>query len=767
VATARAFLLDEAVPLLTLTGPGGVGKTRLALAVAQDVAAHFADGVVWVDLAPLADPGLVPDTVATALAVSSGADRSIEEAIVASLHARQTLLLIDNCEHVLAAVADLVATLLPTCPAVQVLATSRAPSRVRGEQVLTVAPLALPASGETRLTHIEETPAVGLFVQRARLAEAHFAITDQNAGSIAGICQRLDGLPLALELAASRSALLSPAALLALLDRRMQVLGTGPRDAPARQQTIHDAIAWSYDLLVPEEQTFFRTLAVFAGGWTLEAAAAVSELSVPETLDRIERLVEQSLVVGQSGDDAAPRFMMLETIREFGLERLNEDSKVGQFRERHAQYFLHLASEAEPALCAGSIASGWFDRLDAERANIRNALAYLIDQGAATTAMSLTGYLSEYWWARSDFGEGRDWCERALDLADSSTPASVKMEALYGASVLACMQGDDARAVEAGIEMLAIAERDQNFTCSARASLALCEAQRRRGSQVLALQHNRRAIADARKAGSAIWLAWALLQAIEEPLSVDLAEATAVSREALDLFRSAGSDRGEFHTLHSASQLALRHGDITQGAGLLAASLRLGNTIGESFGSIEGLVCAAHYAAFLGADARLARLLGAIQSWSDELGYDYASKGIPDLDEALALARDRLSDAGVASCLEAGRALSPGAILAEVVAWLTQVATGTRENASAAFAANAGVDGLARQFGSALPMIGLTRREREVLTLLCQRLTDPEIAERLFISPRTASSHVSNVLAKLGVSSRREVAAYAARHGLA
>jgi non-specific serine/threonine protein kinase len=742
-----------------------VGKTRLALAVAQEVAAHFADGVVWVDFAPLADPELVPDTVAAVIAVSRGTNRSIQEAIVASWHARQTLLLLDNCEHVLAAVADLIAPLLPTCPALQVLATSRAPLRVRGEQVLAVSPLTVPASGETRLAPIEEAPAVRLFVQRARAAEAHFSVTDQNAGSIAGICQRLDGLPLALELAASRAGLLSPAALLALLDQRLRVLGIGPRDAPARQQTMHDAIAWSYDLLVPEEQSFFRALSVFAGGWTLEAASAVSGLALPEALDRIERLVEQSLVVRQSGADAdSPRFTMLETIREYGAERLYDDPLAEQFRERHAQFFLQLASEAEPALCAGSIFSGWFDRLDAERANLRNALAFLLDQGAATIAMSLAGYLTEYWWARSDFTVGRAWCERALALADSSTPASVKMEGLYGASVLACMQGDDARAVEAGTAMLAIAEQEQDFRCSARASLALCEAQRRRGSPVLALQHNRRAIADARKDGSTIWLAWALLQAIEEPLSVDLAEAQAVAREALDLFRRAGSDRGEFHTLHSASQVALRHGDITEGADLLAASLRLGEILNESFGAIEGLVCAAHFAAFLEDHRRLAHLIGVIRSWSAEIGYEFRSVGFPDLVEALALASARYGARTLDSWINSGRAVPAANAAKDTAAWLDDIAAGiaTPQTAVNNVAAHEHVVVVSSNLGHSM---GLTRREREVLTLLCQRLTDAEIAERLFISPRTASSHVSNLLSKLGAGSRREAAAYVARHG--
>ena len=274
-AMARAFLLDEAVPLLTLTGPGGVGKTRLALTIAQDVAEHFADGVAFVDLSPVTDPSAVPATVADALHVSVLPEQSLRDSLVTTLRRRQVLLVLDNCEHVLAAAAELVATFLTACPALQVLATSRASLHLRHEQVLPVSTLAVPSLTNLDVAAVGSTPAVVLFVQRAQATTPQFALTAQNVGDVAALCRHLDGLPLALELAAARIRMFAPAALLALIRQRLPVLGHGARDTPVRHQTLEDAIAWSYNLLAPATQAVFRRLAVFAGGWTLEAAAAV------------------------------------------------------------------------------------------------------------------------------------------------------------------------------------------------------------------------------------------------------------------------------------------------------------------------------------------------------------------------------------------------------------------------------------------------------------------------------------------------------------
>ena len=768
IALGGKLLLDDAVPLLTLTGPGGVGKTRLALAIAQHVAPRFADGVLWVDLAPLADPALVPGAVAQALAVTPAPGGDVAQAITHHLRRRQVLLLLDNCEHVLAAAAALVGTLLDRCPALQVLATSRAPLRVRGEQELPVDPLPVPTADDA-WEAVSGSDAVRLFVARARAVRPGFAIDAVNAAAVAEVCRRLDGLPLAIELAAARSKVLSPAALLAQLSHQLQLLRGGPRDAPARQQTIRDAIAWSYDLLAPSDQALFRRLAVFVGGFTLEAARAVAGEAGPtaSVTDGLTALVDQSLVRRIDGANGESRFDMLETVREFGLERLAARGEEAEAREQHARMFSQLAAEAEPALIAGSIASGWFHRLDDERGNLRAALTYWLAVGAGTEAMRLAGALVEYWWARSDFGEGRDWCARALALTSDDTPHTAQADALFGACALACMQGDDAAAVDAGLAMLAIAEAHHDYVRIARASHVLCESERRRGAEERAIEHNRRGIAAARGANSSVWLAWSLQQAIQEPHTLGAAEAMAVYTEALDLFRQIGSDRGELHTLRVGAQIALRADDVTEGARMLAASLALGGTHGESFGAIEGLVCAARFAAYRGDGARLARLLGAIERWSAELGYDPTEQGYPNLDMSLAEARERLGTASVTRHFEAGRLLSPADTVAEAIAWLTQISDGRPECLS-----EEAFDLLPTGDLASLPPpargshVNLTRREREVLALLCKRQTDSEIAKQLFLSTRTVESHVRNILGKLGAANRREAAALAARLAL-
>src|SRR5215216_39139 len=324
-AAARTALLDEAAPLLTLTGPGGVGKTRLALAVAHDVAEQFADGVVFVDLAALSDPALLPATVATALGATPEVDQSLIQASVAHLRLRQLLVVFDNCDHLLGTAAELTSALLAGCPAVQVLATSRAPLRIRGEHLLPVEPLPLPSS-DTLLSLQEymRNEAVRLFVERAREADPAFALDSDVATNIAGICHRLDGLPLAIELAAARVTVLPVAALLARLQKCLPLLTDGPRDAPQRQRTLRDTIAWSYDLLADEEQRLFRWLSVFVGGFTFEAAEAVAVAAdlTADVLTRITALVDHSLLRGRTAADGTARYTMLETIREFGLAQL-------------------------------------------------------------------------------------------------------------------------------------------------------------------------------------------------------------------------------------------------------------------------------------------------------------------------------------------------------------------------------------------------------------------------------------------------------------
>jgi predicted ATPase len=418
---------------LTLTGPGGVGKTRLALAIADDAAPSFADGVAFVDLAPLRDPALVLPAVAQRLGVREGGGLALADAVATFLKPRRVLLLLDNVEHLLAA-APGVATLLAACPALQVLATSRAPLRLLGEQLLPVPPLALPdPAAPPALADLAVTEAVTLFVQRARAVAPGFALSEANAAAVAEVCARLDGLPLALELAAARLRLLSPQALLALLTRRLRVLTGGERDRPDRQRALRDTLAWSHDLLPADARVVFRRLAVFAGGFDLEAARAVA--AGPETdalavLEALGTLVDHGLAHEVQAPGGEPRFGMLETVREFAEERLAECGEADATARRHALHFLALVERAAPAL-AEAWSPAWLERLGAEHGNLRAALAWLEAGGEPEAFLRLVEALYHFWLIRCHYREGLAWLERAL-ARDGGPPSEARARVLRG-----------------------------------------------------------------------------------------------------------------------------------------------------------------------------------------------------------------------------------------------------------------------------------------------------------------------------------------------
>src|SRR5215213_3867286 len=457
---ARRLLLDEAVPLLTLTGPGGVGKTRLALAIITDVAASFADGVVWVDLAPLADPALVPATVATAIGIPSGPGRSVRDALVAHLHAKQFLLIIDNGEHLREAVGDIVAMVLAACPAVQVLVTSRAPLRVRGEQEFPVEPLALPLPEIADLETLAGNAAVRLFTERAHAVWPAFRLDGANAPSVAALCRALDGLPLAIELAAARSKFFSPQALLTQMTDRLRWLSDGPRDLPPRQRTIRDTIAWSYDLLAPETQRLFRLLAIFVGGFTLEAVQAVARNAghaEDDVIAPVVALVDHGLV-RRVGAEEAPRFALLETIREFGRQQLTADGELEIIREAHAAWCLTLAEVAEPHL-GGPQQSAWLARLETEHDNLRAALTWWYEVGNARHGLRLATALLRFWDTRDHMAEGQPRLMAFLALPGDAVSLEARARALDAASELASWQGRHEIATQLATEALII-QRD-------------------------------------------------------------------------------------------------------------------------------------------------------------------------------------------------------------------------------------------------------------------------------------------------------------------
>src|SRR5829696_5077666 len=457
-------LRSPEVRVLTLTGPGGAGKTRLALQTGADLLEEFEDGVFFVSLATIIDPELVPSTIAGSLGLKEGAGQSLTETLEGYLQQKHLLLILDNFEQVLEG-APVVGELVRACPRLKVLTTSRIPLRLYGEREYPVPPLELPdpvhLPSLERLTQYE---AVRLFVQRARAVKPDFEVTNQSAPAVAEICVHLDGLPLAIELAAARTKLLPPQALLSRLSNRLKLLKGGARNLPARQQTLRATIDWSYDLLTEEEKIFFGRLSVFSGGHTLEAAEEVCD---PEgnldVLEVVGSLLEKSLLRREQGADGEPRFVMLETVHEYAREKLEESGEAEEVKRRHAEYFVALAEEAHPEL-KGQDQLEWLQRLEAEHDNTRAALTWALRQEKVELGLRLAGALQRFWWTRGYDSEGRRWLEGALAMDGRGSVESRAM-ALAGVGALASHQGDFDRAEEAlveGLELLVGEETERS-----------------------------------------------------------------------------------------------------------------------------------------------------------------------------------------------------------------------------------------------------------------------------------------------------------------
>ncbi|PSO52825.1 MAG: hypothetical protein BRC31_03925 [Actinobacteria bacterium QS_5_72_10] len=586
--------------LVTLTGAAGIGKTRLALAVAQSLQADYSEGAWLVRLEAIADPAWLCPTVASAFFLPEQAGRSCVQTLAERLSERHVLLVLDNCEHLIEACAELAAALLESCPHLSIMATSREPLGITGEQRYEVPPLAVPsAEAPAAPEQLGQCAAVQLFVQRAVATQPRFALTADNAPAVSEICRRLDGLPLALELAAARLDLLTPAQIARRLDERFALLAGGSRTAPARHRSLQAAMEWSYDLLSDAERVLLRRLSVFAGGATLDAVEEVCRgegVEDSEVLDLLGGLVAQSLVVAHTAGPE-PRYRLLETTREFARQRLVEAGEAAPIERRHAAWCVGLVEEAEASLAGRSDQVAWLERLDTEHANLLDALAWSVGGGEAELGLRIAAGLVLFWRVRGRFGEGRDWLER-LRAAAPDAPAGVRARALWGSGLLTAMLGDHETGKARADESLALASEAGDAVAVARALYLKGFSTTFADGPVAALPVLEDSAARAQQAGDTWCVAVAKGAAGRAHLfQGDPASARPVLEEALEVARAGGDLQGMENALLGLGWAGLATGDPEAGEARFRECLALAHQLGDRFLSAMAL-------SFLGEIAR-------------------------------------------------------------------------------------------------------------------------------------------------------------------
>ena len=823
VAAARALLSRPEVRLLTLLGSGGVGKTRLGVQIATEMADVFIDGICFVPLAPISDPDLVVPAIARTFGLGETGERSLLELLQAYLREKHLLLLLDNFEQVVAA-APVVTELLLSCPDLKMMVTSRTALRVRGEREFPVPPLALP--DPRHLSDIEalsQYAAVALFVERAVALKPDFQLTGANARAIAEICARLDGLPLAIELAASRIKLLSPQALLARLGSRLQVLTGGTRDVPERQQTLRNAMKWSYDLLDAGEQRLFRRLSVFVGGCTLaaveEVCQAMGDVAV-NVLEGVASLIDKNLLQQVEEANGEPRLVMLETIREYGLECLaasKEDGEVEATRRAHADYYLKLAEETEQKLRSAQQVI-WLERLEREHDNLRTALRWLVEREEVEMALRLGAALCQFWTMRGHLSEGRQWLEGILsDSRMEMVSMRARAKALSGAGVMAFTQGDYGRARALCQESLELFQKLGSRRGIAASINGLAFVALAGGDYATASAMFEESLVLLRESGDKWSLAdtlyFSALAASFRVDRTDTAAARSKAEESLVISRELGDQRGMAYSLNLLGFLSLLQGQWEAAGLLLEESLAIHKALGNrhgiayvslSFGwfslsqgdymaaraysekslavmielddrwfiaaCLEGLAIAAAAQSSLGEAVAsalwAAHLWGTAEALREAIGVPLRSFERAINEWGIAMIRAQLGEQAFAVAWAEGRTLTPAQVS------LLGPTTATAQERAAETVGTSRADGLTTVPESSMVVSsptypsGLTGREVEVLRLLAMGLTNAQIAERLVISLLTVKAHVRSIYSKLEVTSRSAATRYAMEHEL-
>src|SRR5215204_57447 len=728
--------------LLTLSGAGGSGKTRLALEVARDLVGGYADGAWMVELAPLSAEALVPEPVAKAVNAPQQLGRQLTEALVDALRQKKQLMVLDDCVHLIEAAAQLADAILSSCPHLRVVATSREALSLEGELVWRVDPLSVPsADPDAHRTPVatgalERYGAVRLFVERAKLRSPHFELAEENAGAVTQICRRLEGMPLAIELAAARVRALSLEQIAQRLEDSLRLLRGDSRSAPQRQRTLRATLEWSHNLLSAEEQMLLRRLSVFAGGWTLEAAEEAmgtnEDVGEEDVLELISKLVDKSLVVAEVSARGVERYRLLEPVRQYARERLEESGEADAFRRRHAEFFLTLAEEAAPQL-TGAQQEEAAKRLETDHDNMRAALSWSLER-APETALRLAGALARFWEIRTHYQEGSRWIKAALrqsDHADGSTRA----KALSEAGTFAWHRGHYQQATFFHRQALALYRELGDEANAAFALLCVGVQDLEQGEHERARPFFEEALALSRELGDKRTIVYALHNLGEVALhSGHYEQARTLGMEAVSVSREMDDKWTVARDLVWLGMVTAYEGDdYEEEAGFLEEGLALVREVGDWEWVGHALDSFAVIAGTKGQGERAARLYGAAEALRDAIGAPLPPTNRPHYDRGVAAARAKLNEAEWEAAFSEGMAMS------------------AEEVAEYALSEEVVPDRLPAGEETDQPPTTdpLSAREREVAAMVAQGMSNRQIASDLYLSERTIENHISKILRKL------------------